>query len=79
MTLGDGIAIAGLCIVLTSAIMRFVPRKNNKNNPGGNIKYVEEKFCNSQVQHLEGWIRGVEKRLVEINKNVLEILKKIQL
>lgn len=28
VALGDGIAIAGVCILLTSAIMKFVPSKN---------------------------------------------------
>ena len=74
--MSNAIAILGICAVLITAIMRFVPRKNN---PGGNKKYVEEKFCDERVQHLEGWISGVEKRLGEINKNVLEILKKIQI
>lgn len=79
MDLGSGIAIAGVCVALTSAIMKFVPRKYNKNNPGGNRKYVEEKFCDERVKHIEGWISSIEKGLGEINKNVLEILKKIKL
>lgn len=53
----------GLCSIVTAAIIKFVPRRNYKNNCG-----ATEKLFISEMEALKGWMRSIENRIINLEK-----------
>lgn len=63
LSLGDGIALASLCLVVLGVIIKYERPKSNGSNGNGSSVCKEHSGVVVRVSALESWLQDIDKKM----------------